>query len=129
MGATTPVRIATAVAILAPLAFMLGMPFSIGMRVAAGSPETPTAFLWAVNGAASVCASVLGVVIALFFGISAAFWAGALAYVLARVDGCDRTGSDASWAAGEGGRPARRNVTGRGHVCGATGMTAVAIKP
>jgi hypothetical protein len=82
-GATTPVRIATAVAILAPLAFMLGMPFSIGMRVAAGTPETPTAFLWAVNGAASVCASVLGVVIALFFGISAAFWAGALAYVLA----------------------------------------------
>jgi hypothetical protein len=82
-GATTPVRIATAVAILAPLAFMLGMPFSIGMRVAAGAPETPTAFLWAVNGAASVCASVLGVVIALFFGISAAFWAGALAYVLA----------------------------------------------
>ena len=76
-------RIATAVAILAPLAFMLGMPFSIGMRAAARSPETPTAFLWAINGAASVCASVLGVVIALFFGISAAFWAGALAYVLA----------------------------------------------
>jgi hypothetical protein len=53
------------------------------MRAAATVPGAPTAFLWGINGAASVCASVLGVVIALFFGISTAFWAGALAYGLA----------------------------------------------
>ena len=46
------------------------------MRAASTVPAAPTAFLWGINGAASVCASVLGVVIALFFGISAAFWAG-----------------------------------------------------
>ena len=82
-GATTPVRIATAVALLAPLALVMGMPFAVGMRAAATVPEAPTAFLWGINGAASVCASVLGVVIALFFGISTAFWAGGLAYGLA----------------------------------------------
>jgi hypothetical protein len=82
-GATTPVRIATAVALLAPLAVVMGMPFALGMRAAATVPGAPTAFLWGINGAASVCASVLGVVIALFFGISTAFWAGALAYGLA----------------------------------------------
>ncbi|HEY6698073.1 MAG TPA: hypothetical protein VIZ67_07610 [Acidimicrobiales bacterium] len=82
-GATTPVRIATAVALLAPLALVMGMPFAVGMRAAATVPGAPTAFLWGINGAASVCASVLGVVIALFFGISTAFWAGALAYGLA----------------------------------------------
>jgi MFS family permease len=82
-GATTPVRIATAVALLAPLALVMGMPFALGMRAAATVPAAPTAFLWGINGAASVCASVLGVVIALFFGISTAFWAGALAYGLA----------------------------------------------
>jgi hypothetical protein len=82
-GATTPVRIATAVALLAPLALFMGMPFALGMRAAATVPGAPTAFLWGINGAASVCASVLGVVIALFFGISTAFWAGALAYGLA----------------------------------------------
>jgi hypothetical protein len=59
------------------------MPFALGMRAAATVPAAPTAFLWGINGAASVCASVLGIVIALFFGISAAFWAGALAYGLA----------------------------------------------
>jgi hypothetical protein len=82
-GATTPVRIATAVALLAPLALLMGMPFAVGMRAAASIPGAPTAFLWGINGAASVCASVLGVVISLFFGISTAFWAGALAYGLA----------------------------------------------
>jgi hypothetical protein len=82
-GATTAARIATAVALLAPLALVMGMPFALGMRAAATVPGAPTAFLWGINGAASVCASVLGVVIALFFGISTAFWAGALAYGLA----------------------------------------------
>jgi hypothetical protein len=84
-GATTPVRIATAVALLAPLALLMGMPFAVGMRAAATIPGAPTAFLWGINGTASVCASVLGVVISLFFGISTAYWAGALAYGLACV--------------------------------------------
>jgi spermidine synthase len=82
---TTPVRVAIAVGLLAPLSFGLGMPFVIGMRAAASRGNTPTAFLWGMNGAASVCASVFGVVISVFFGISAAFWTGAAAYVVAAV--------------------------------------------
>jgi hypothetical protein len=82
-GATTPARIAIAVALLAPLALLMGMPFAIGMRAAASCPGAPTAFLWGINGATSVCASVLAIVLALFFGISTAFWAGALAYAVA----------------------------------------------
>ena len=84
-GATTPVRIATAIALLAPLGLVMGMPFSIGMRAATRQPGTPTAFLWGINGATSVCASVLAVMISLFFGISSAFWVGTLAYVVALV--------------------------------------------
>jgi hypothetical protein len=84
-SATTPVRVLVAVLLLMPLGLLMGMPFSLGMRAAAARPGTPTAFLWGINGATSVCASVLGVVIALFFGISMAFWAGLLAYVMATV--------------------------------------------
>jgi hypothetical protein len=84
-GSTTPARIATAVALLAPLALVMGMPFAVGMRAAGGVANAPTAFLWGINGAASVCASVLAVVIALFFGISTAFWMGALMYGVAVV--------------------------------------------
>jgi hypothetical protein len=82
-GSTTPTRIAIAAAVLAPMAFMMGMPFAAGMEAAAGRPGMPTAFLWGINGAASVCASVFAVVIALFLGISAAFWTGFLAYGVA----------------------------------------------
>jgi hypothetical protein len=82
-SATTPARIATAVGLLAPLSLLMGMPFALGMSAAAATPDTPRAFLWGINGATSVCASVFGVVIALFLGINAAFWAGTLAYVLA----------------------------------------------
>ena len=38
---------------------------------------------WGVNGAASVCASVLAVVIAIGAGISAAFWTGTACYAVA----------------------------------------------
>jgi SAM-dependent methyltransferase len=81
--ATTPARIATSVAILAPLGLVLGMPFAIGMRAASTRPGAPTAFLWGVNGATSVCASVLAVSIAVFYGISASYWTGLAAYVVA----------------------------------------------
>jgi hypothetical protein len=81
--ATTPARIATAVLLLMPIGLVMGMPFAIGMRAASARSGVPTPFLWGINGATSVCASVFGVVIALFFGISAAYWTGTLAYVLA----------------------------------------------
>jgi hypothetical protein len=81
--ATTPVRMGTAVGLLAPLAFLMGMPFSIGMRMAATDEGSPTAFLWGINGAMSVVSSVFATVLALFFGIFAAFYTGVLAYVLA----------------------------------------------
>jgi hypothetical protein len=80
---TTPVRIATAIGLLAPLSFLMGMPFALGMRAAATRRDAPTAFLWGINGATSVCASVFGMVIAVFFGIAAAFWTGFVAYAVA----------------------------------------------
>jgi hypothetical protein len=81
-GATTPVRIAAAVAMLTPLGFLMGMPFPIGMRTATIThADPPTAFFWGINGAASVCASVMGMVLSLFFGITFAFWVGVAAYL------------------------------------------------
>lgn len=84
-SATTPIRILVAVALLMPIGLVMGMPLSIGMRMAATRPNAPTSFLWGINGATSVCASVLGMAIALFFGIAAAFWVGWVAYAIAGV--------------------------------------------
>lgn len=82
-GRTTPVRIGVAVGVLAPLAFLMGMPFSLGMRMASTDEDSPTAFLWGINGAMSVVASVFATVIALFFGIVWTLFTGIAAYTLA----------------------------------------------
>lgn len=81
-GATTPVRILVSVAILAPLSLCMGMPFATGMKVASAD-GAPTAFLWGINGATSVVASVFAMVIALFFGIGMTLVAGIASYGLA----------------------------------------------
>jgi len=82
-GAPTPLRIAVSVAILMPLGFFMGMAFPIGMARAVREKPLLAPWLWGINGAASVCASVLAVVIALAAGISAAFWLGAACYAVA----------------------------------------------
>jgi len=82
-SATTPLRILTATAILAPMGLAMGMPFPIGMKVVSTWPDAPTPLFWGINGATSVCASVLAVAIALSWGISAAFWVGCICYCAA----------------------------------------------
>jgi hypothetical protein len=61
----------------------MGMAFPIGMRRALADEPSIAPWLWGVNGAASVCASVLVVVIALGAGISVAFWVGGACYIVA----------------------------------------------
>jgi hypothetical protein len=83
---STPVRIAAALALLFPAGLMLGMAFPLGMTVASagrGRAAALTPWLWGLNGAASVVASVLSVCIALAWSISAAFWTGCAVYLMA----------------------------------------------
>lgn len=82
-GSTTPVRVLVAIAMLFPLGLFMGMPFPLGMKVASAKSASITPWLWGINGATSVCASVLAVVIALASGISTSFWMGFLCYVIA----------------------------------------------
>ena len=82
-GGTTFERVATAVALLAPLALVMGMPFAIGMGAASRRTGAPTAFLWGINGAMSVVASVFGALLAMFLGINFTFGAGFVAYAVA----------------------------------------------
>ncbi|MEM7200427.1 MAG: hypothetical protein AAF628_09200 [Planctomycetota bacterium] len=76
-------RITTAVVLLFPLGVPMGMAFPLGLRLAAAKSEQLTPWLWGVNGATSVCASVLATALALSFSISTAFWAGVGCYVVA----------------------------------------------
>ncbi|MBI2834311.1 MAG: hypothetical protein HYX76_07780 [Acidobacteria bacterium] len=82
-ASTTPVRIGLAVALLALPGVLMGMAFPFGMRLAGTAATTLGPWLWGVNGATSVCASVAAMALSLTFGISATFWMGVAAYGLA----------------------------------------------
>ncbi len=82
-GAATSLRIAAAMAVLTPMALLMGMAFPVGLARAARDHAVSLPWFWGVNGATSVCASVLAMVISLFGGISVAFWTGVAAYFVA----------------------------------------------
>jgi len=82
-AATTGGRIAVATGVLLPLGFFMGMAFPLGMKLASRDSLALTPWLWGINGATSVCASVVAVVIAMGAGIAAAFWTGWVCYALA----------------------------------------------
>lgn len=84
-GSITPVRILMSVAMLFPMGIFMGMPFPLGMKAASARADYLTPWLWGINGATSVCGSVLAVAIALNWGISVSFWSGLAFYVLAFV--------------------------------------------
>ena len=82
-GSATPLRILVALLLLMPAGFFMGMAFPMAMRIGnlACAPLAP--WLWAINGATSVTSSVLAVLISSSWGISAAWWAGVLCYIIA----------------------------------------------
>jgi len=82
-SAVTPTRILVGVGILSPLGFLMGMAFPLGMKSASRNQPHLMSWLWGINGATSVCASVLAMVISLYAGISAAFWTGVACYAVA----------------------------------------------
>jgi hypothetical protein len=82
-SSSTPVRIAVAVAILFPPGFFMGMAFPLGMKVASAQSEVLTPWLWGLNGATSVLASVVAFLIVLGSGVTAAFWTGLVCYAVA----------------------------------------------
>ncbi len=53
----------------------MGIPFPIGMKLAQTRISGLVSWLWGVNGAASVCGSVLAIFISYLVGINAVFWA------------------------------------------------------
>ena len=80
---TEPARIAVSLALVAPLAFFMGMPFPLGLsRLSDASPRL-VPWAWGVNGCASVLGAVLAQVLAVHFGFTTVILAAALAYLVA----------------------------------------------
>ena len=74
-------RIITAVVILLPLGFLLGMPLPGGMRLLAAHRPEIIPWGWGLNGAFSVIGATLAVFIAMNWGFSTALLMGGAVYV------------------------------------------------
>jgi spermidine synthase len=87
-------RLGVSALLLAPLGFVMGMPFPTGLRALAAGPvldvprgatgeDNAVEWAWALNAAASVLGSVLAMVIAIQFGLNVTLACGVAAYLLA----------------------------------------------
>jgi len=61
-------RVAIAVAVIAPLGVLLGMPFPTGLRIVAEESPTLVPWAWGVNGFSTVIGSVGAMILAMIFG-------------------------------------------------------------
>jgi hypothetical protein len=80
---STRSRILVATGLLLPLGFAMGTAFPLGLKRASQQSGNLTPWLWGVNGATSVCGSVLAVIVSLGSGISSCFWTGFSFYFVA----------------------------------------------
>jgi hypothetical protein len=84
VGLPFMIKLILSAVVLAPLGFLMGMPFPTGLRLV-----QTVEWAWALNAAASVLGSVMAMVIAIHFGLTITLLCAAVAYVLAAL--CSRT--------------------------------------
>ena len=88
LGLPFPGRVLVSMLLLAPLGFLMGMPFALGLRVInmLPSPEEERrkliAWAWGMNGYATVIGSAAAVFLALFFGFHTVLYIALSVYVL-----------------------------------------------
>ncbi len=76
-------RMAVAVALVAPLGFLMGMPFPRGLRATGRGPFPAPPFYWGLNGVFSVIGSLATMVVAVTVGFTWAMVGGGACYFLA----------------------------------------------
>jgi hypothetical protein len=76
-------KIVLSIVLLAPLGYLMGMPFPLGMKLADATAPRMVPWLWGINGTLSVLASALSVFLALNLGFTLVALVGQAAYAVA----------------------------------------------
>jgi hypothetical protein len=82
VGWGLPGRTAVVAGFVVPLAVAMGCCFPIGMRLVGRQSDRATAWMWGVNGAAGVMASILAVMVSMWLGIHANLLVAGILYML-----------------------------------------------
>lgn len=83
VGLGTPIKVVLSVLMIAPLGFVLGRPFPLGIRMVHGHVTELVPWVWGVNGAASVLGTVVSTVVAISYGFTVALLVGLTFYLIA----------------------------------------------
>ncbi len=83
LGQPLWIRGLVTVALVAPLGFLMGMPFPTGIRIVATHGKDSVPWMWAVNGGMSVLGSVLAIIMAILSSFTAVLVAAAAGYAVA----------------------------------------------
>ena len=87
LGFSFVYRLVLTAVFIAPIGMLMGMPFPSGIRQISALDATDDSpwigWAWAVNGAASVLASMLAALLAISAGFNVVFYLGALCYAVA----------------------------------------------
>jgi hypothetical protein len=76
-------RVAATLALIAPLAFLMGMPFPIGLSRLADEAPAFIPWAWGINGCASVLSALLAALLAVHLGFSVVLLLAAALYATA----------------------------------------------
>jgi len=79
------VRLLSAVLLVAPAGFLMGMPFPGGLAVLEAWQPSAVRWAWSMNAAASVLGSALSICCAIYFGLRTALFLGAACYLAAAI--------------------------------------------
>ena len=82
-AAPAAVKIALSATLIAPLAFLMGMPFPIGLNAVAGHAPAWIPWAWGVNGCASVVSAIMAMLLAVHLGFAVVVYLAVALYLLA----------------------------------------------
>jgi len=83
MGLGDAAKIAISVSLIAPLAFFMGMPFPIGLKLAGRIEPALVPWGFCINGCASVISPIVATILAIHLGFSAVAASAAVMYLIA----------------------------------------------
>ena len=83
VGLALGTKILITVAGIAPLAFLMGMPFPAGLSLLERLHQDSVRWAWALNASSSVLGSASAIFIAIYAGLKATLIAGGVCYLLA----------------------------------------------
>jgi len=77
------IKIPVSVCLIAPLAFLMGMPFPLGLSLVSQRVPSWIPWAWGINGCASVVSAILATLLAIHFGFVFVVLVAVLLYLLA----------------------------------------------